>query len=394
MKPYSFLIWTCITLSLHAIAMPSAQAIIRGKLTESTLDKSKAAERETAFGPWMSATQLNKALLNAELARQELVMLEYDPEKYRGRAVLIKPNGRGAADNSYTLAASKQSVLEQHASKSLQGYRLIYLQENDRSDTYCAVWIHSRGYNAAGQHLSTLGVELPKIEITSGNEFSNSKPETKPKIDTTGKIDIQSPRRTWTSADGRSLEAALKGYNNGEILLQRATGAPFPYQLHKLSGDDQNFVNNLIAEAIAKANQPAPDSTMTSDGLLKMTDWLDSDEFETERTSKLADGYFIPFWEYDRRGRIRAMFAKKPGGMGWYYFGLGRSGLLEKHNTYLNSGYELLSLTYTKKIAQYQVVWVSKRHQAQLADLLEASGVSRATIKNGVITPSEYKEPK
>ena len=54
--------------------------------------------------------------------------------------------------------------------------------------------------------------------------------------------------RTWTAADGRTLEAELISVDEKGVTVQRKTdGKRMDLTLEMLSEDDQNFVKNLVA---------------------------------------------------------------------------------------------------------------------------------------------------
>ena len=63
--------------------------------------------------------------------------------------------------------------------------------------------------------------------------------------------------RTWTSSDGRKLEADFVSATETAVTLKKAGGKPFTLELSKLSAEDQEFVKS---EAAAKPDaKPAAD---------------------------------------------------------------------------------------------------------------------------------------
>ncbi len=55
--------------------------------------------------------------------------------------------------------------------------------------------------------------------------------------------------RTWTSADGKKIEATLLGVENGIVKIKLRTGAVFPVPLDRLSAEDQVFANSAAQPA-------------------------------------------------------------------------------------------------------------------------------------------------
>ena len=67
--------------------------------------------------------------------------------------------------------------------------------------------------------------------------------------------------RTWTSSDGRKLEADFVSATETAVTLKKAGGKPFALELAKLSTEDQEFVKT---QAAAKPDaKPAADKTET-----------------------------------------------------------------------------------------------------------------------------------
>ncbi|MFN0128292.1 MAG: prolyl oligopeptidase family serine peptidase [Verrucomicrobiales bacterium] len=63
--------------------------------------------------------------------------------------------------------------------------------------------------------------------------------------------------RTWTSSDGRTLEADFVSATETSVTLKKAGGKPFTLELAKLSAEDQEFVK----EQAAAGAKPAPGKT-------------------------------------------------------------------------------------------------------------------------------------
>jgi SLA1 homology domain 1, SHD1 len=63
--------------------------------------------------------------------------------------------------------------------------------------------------------------------------------------------------RAWTSSDGRKIEAAFVGFDNGQVRIKLRNGAVSAVALDRLSAPDQEFVKQ-------KAAAPAPSAKETS----------------------------------------------------------------------------------------------------------------------------------
>lgn len=61
--------------------------------------------------------------------------------------------------------------------------------------------------------------------------------------------------RTWTSTDGRTLQAKLIGFANGKATLEKRDGTQFELSPTKLSKDDQQFIREEMARR-RKVDQP------------------------------------------------------------------------------------------------------------------------------------------
>ena len=70
------------------------------------------------------------------------------------------------------------------------------------------------------------------------------------------------PARTWTAADGRTLDADFVSASATAVTLKRAGGKPFTIELSKLSEADREFV----AEQAKKPAEPAKPATSNSFG--------------------------------------------------------------------------------------------------------------------------------
>jgi dipeptidyl aminopeptidase/acylaminoacyl peptidase len=62
--------------------------------------------------------------------------------------------------------------------------------------------------------------------------------------------------RTWTSTDGRTLEADFVSATDTSVTLKKAGGKPFTLELSKLSAEDQEFVKTQAAKP-AGSGKPA-----------------------------------------------------------------------------------------------------------------------------------------
>lgn len=73
-----------------------------------------------------------------------------------------------------------------------------------------------------------------------------------------GVVDAQEASRTWTSSDGKKIEATLKDVNGDKITLVRADGKAFTIPLSRLSDADQAYAKQAASTAPAEsANKPA-----------------------------------------------------------------------------------------------------------------------------------------
>ncbi|WP_442509752.1 SHD1 domain-containing protein [Novipirellula sp. SH528] len=73
-----------------------------------------------------------------------------------------------------------------------------------------------------------------------------------------GVVDAQEASRTWTSSDGKKIEATLKDVNGDKITLVRADGKAFTIPLARLSDADQAYAKQATSPAPAEsAIEPA-----------------------------------------------------------------------------------------------------------------------------------------
>ena len=63
--------------------------------------------------------------------------------------------------------------------------------------------------------------------------------------------------RAWTSADGRKIEAAFVGFENGQVRIKLRNGAVSAVALDRLSAPDQEFVKQKAAAPAPSATEPS-----------------------------------------------------------------------------------------------------------------------------------------
>ncbi len=75
-------------------------------------------------------------------------------------------------------------------------------------------------------------------------------------------LSAEQPLRTWTSADGRTIEARLVGITDGKVKLAKVQGRPFSLPISKFSQGDQEYLKKIISNKPSKrGNQSEISST-------------------------------------------------------------------------------------------------------------------------------------
>ena len=69
-------------------------------------------------------------------------------------------------------------------------------------------------------------------------------------------LSAKEPNRTWTSADGRNIEARFIDEEKGKVRIRRTDGRVFNIPLDNLSEDDQKYVKSLAVDKPSLSTDP------------------------------------------------------------------------------------------------------------------------------------------
>ena len=85
----------------------------------------------------------------------------------------------------------------------------------------------------------------------------------------------QSPVRIWTDVEGRQVEAALRGFDSGDLILTLKDGRAARLSMGRLSEDDQFYAASHAADLVSVPAAPPGGTTATSAPLQIMRgEWL------------------------------------------------------------------------------------------------------------------------
>lgn len=130
----------------------------RDEIVVSKLDRSKSSEQREAFSDWYSGSDWEIFFEEQKNQGKYLIYVEGNGKgEYRGIFGNVAPNGW-----YYNYGTPEHSLLSNNRQYEAKGIILMTLSES-RDDTYGAVWIHKRSYDAVSAQLAAYGISLAKI---------------------------------------------------------------------------------------------------------------------------------------------------------------------------------------------------------------------------------------
>ncbi|MFK5921808.1 MAG: hypothetical protein QM496_06485 [Verrucomicrobiota bacterium] len=355
------LVFTIIQFCLY----PTFSQQVRGRFEESEFDRKSKPKREAIFTGWMPAGKAGEILIQAELEGKVLLVVERDV-KGSIRMIIDLEKNNAAANVEYSTHISDEQLLRKHALRKKGGYELLFLKKNPTGGSYCAIWTKSGGYADSVAMLKNLGVTTAKIQIRASQaEISH------------GATAVTAESRRWTDKSGRVVVAALAEIDGNKAILIKKGGGRFPFLITDLSVGDQQFLKKLIADHKSSAKVAAV-KEMKKGGF---TDWMEFSKFELNFADEEGDGRYAIYVESNNKRELRAIYDKKPKGLGWYNGWLQSEDKVRSMNAlYQSKGLILLSLSFERRTQRYSAIWVAKRNFEEAKGQLARINITTAKI--------------